>query len=420
MITEIRIENFKSIASLTLQPGRVTVLIGENGSGKSNILEAIAFGAGAAGNKLDREFLYSRGIRVTDDEWMRSAFSKKKTICLRFSHSHRATPLDYLIEATHREDTSFRSWVVTMPVDAEEIAEQLASKTAKDVINTVIQQMREVEEQVLPHKALANYEDLRRTLQSQFQKFEHDVPQLIGKDLAGQKKSLLMAPVAQEIYLIDFLIYAPENTVLRVFDPEGAIEPLGSKGEGLFKLLQSFNDEKYKERLAELKELLHTLGWFEDLSLPTPDDAMRDRIRIQDALLPPDKSIFDQRSANEGFLLLLFYFVLFLSWRTPKFFAIDNIDTALNPKLCATLMRQLAALAAKYDKQVIFTTHNPAVLDGLDLNDDEQRLFVVSRNDEGETKVRRVSAPQPRPGERPIKLSEAFLRGLIGGLPKNF
>ena len=39
MISEISIKNFKSIEDLSLPLGRVTVLIGENGSGKSNILE---------------------------------------------------------------------------------------------------------------------------------------------------------------------------------------------------------------------------------------------------------------------------------------------------------------------------------------------------------------------------------------------
>jgi len=42
MIKEIRIENYKFIQKLRLNPGRITVLIGENGCGKNNILEAIA------------------------------------------------------------------------------------------------------------------------------------------------------------------------------------------------------------------------------------------------------------------------------------------------------------------------------------------------------------------------------------------
>lgn len=128
----------------------------------------------------------------------------------------------------------------------------------------------------------------------------------------------------------------------------------------------------------------------------------------------------DQRSANEGFLFLLFYFALFISPDTPAFFAIDNVDASLNPKLCSELLKEIAALAEKHKKQAILTTHNPAVLDGLDLNDDEQRLLVVHRNRQGHTRVRRVHPPKPLEGQAPMKLSEAFLRGYIGGLPKNF
>jgi hypothetical protein len=83
-------------------------------------------------------------------------------------------------------------------------------------------------------------------------------------------------------------------------------------------------------------------------------------------------------------------------------------------------MRSMIALAKKHDKQAIVTTHNAALLDGLDLDDPEQRLFVVSRDDDGGTQVRPVRAPRPLDGEPPVRLSEAFLRGYIGGLPKNF
>ena len=41
MIKEIQITNYKSIVDLTLELGRFNVIIGTNGCGKSNILEAI-------------------------------------------------------------------------------------------------------------------------------------------------------------------------------------------------------------------------------------------------------------------------------------------------------------------------------------------------------------------------------------------
>jgi AAA15 family ATPase/GTPase len=107
---------------------------------------------------------------------------------------------------------------------------------------------------------------------------------------------------------------------------------------------------------------------------------------------------------------------------TPAIFAVDNIDASLNPKLCTKLITLIAELAEKFDKQVFLTTHNPAVLDGLDLNDENQKLFVVSRNKKGHTRAKEigVDALPVSSDDEPLKLSEAMLRGYIGGLPKGF
>ena len=77
MLTKFKVENFKSIHSLELELGRVNVFIGENGSGKSNVLEAVALASAALQDRLDHEFLAPRGIRVTAPELMRSGFDKK-------------------------------------------------------------------------------------------------------------------------------------------------------------------------------------------------------------------------------------------------------------------------------------------------------------------------------------------------------
>ena len=186
-----------------------------------------------------------------------------------------------------------------------------------------------------------------------------------------------------------------------------------------FTHLRALGSEQNIERLNEITERLMLIDWFDRLEIPKELLVGERVIRIRHRYLA-EGAMFDQRSANEGFLLLLFYFTLFISPDTPAFFAIDNIDVSLNPKLCMALLASLVELGKKHDKQVIVTTHNPAVLDGLNLHDDEQRLFVVSRNKDGYTKIRRVGPPKPLNGDLPVRLSEAFLRGYIGGLPKNF
>jgi len=100
MVKEIKIQNYKSVQDLTLELGRVNVLIGANGCGKSNILEAIAFGSAAADNKLGNKFLSTRGIRVTDSKAMRSGFSKSskdKQIIIDFLTSEVNSSLNFTL-----------------------------------------------------------------------------------------------------------------------------------------------------------------------------------------------------------------------------------------------------------------------------------------------------------------------------------
>ncbi len=102
MIRKIRVVNYKSIPSLTLDLGRLTVLIGANGSGKSNILEAIALASAAAQNKLDNEFLVSRGIRVTETRFMRRhSTSSPRPQVIQISFKRRADQDSSAIDQDH-------------------------------------------------------------------------------------------------------------------------------------------------------------------------------------------------------------------------------------------------------------------------------------------------------------------------------
>jgi AAA15 family ATPase/GTPase len=379
MIGEVRIENYKSIQKLKLELGRVTVLIGENGCGKSNILEAIALASAAADDKLDNEFLASRGIRVTEPQLMRSAFEKEnldKDISIEIRGNNDTIKISFIL---NNDNTPYARWRNHFYYGVSEYERNL--------------------EKAYRQLPAWEYNSFLDSLNEQYQ--------------SSRKTNIKTLKIQQ------FIIYSPENQALRTFEKEGQIQPLGIKGEGLFKLLKFLNSDN-QEQLNEIKKKLQLIDWFQDFEASPNLSSIQNSLQIKDRYLDPDLAYFDQKSSNEGFLFLLFYFALFISDLTPKFFAIDNIDASLNPRLCRRLMQELVELAKKHDKQVIFTTHNPAILDGLDLDDDEQRLFVISRNQLGYTKARRILTPKPLEGQEPVKLSEAFLRGYIGGLPKNF
>ena len=392
MISEIHVENYKSLYDFTMKVGRFNILIGENGCGKSNILEAITLAAAARSDKLDEEFLVPRGIRVTEPQFMRSAFKLNEEDIKIILQLENADLLIKYVLVNNNEPYS--KWEIKKTTPKLKLLQLLKEKIKK----------------------------LREIIKETFKIFH------FGK----------------------FIIYSPENTALRNLKEEGQVQPLGINGQGLLKLLKVIQQKSIEstEKITpfdEIKQSLELFDWYDGMEVSSDFSQLEQKITIKDQYL---NDIFDQRSANEGFLFVLFYIALIVSEDTPDVFAIDNIDASLNPKLCTKLITELTRLAKKYNKQVFVTTHNPAILDGIDLGDDEQRLLVISRNRKGHTRCKRIGLnDKPKSSVRAtldedltddetyskqdildkfdnskeaLNLSYAFLRGYLGGLPKNF
>ena len=76
MLKKLTVERFKSIRNATLELGRVNILIGGNGAGKSNVLEAIGVLSAALERGLGETDLGRKGVRITPPELMKSAFKR--------------------------------------------------------------------------------------------------------------------------------------------------------------------------------------------------------------------------------------------------------------------------------------------------------------------------------------------------------
>src|SRR4030042_4283816 len=74
MIDKVHFKWFKSIEDVEFEPGRVNVLIGANGSGKSNLLEALGVLGAAASGRVDDEALLRRGVRPGVPRLYKTAF----------------------------------------------------------------------------------------------------------------------------------------------------------------------------------------------------------------------------------------------------------------------------------------------------------------------------------------------------------
>ena len=71
---------------------------------------------------------------------------------------------------------------------------------------------------------------------------------------------------------------------------------------------------------------------------------------------------------------------------------------------------------------MLATTHNPLVLDGLNLLDDRIRLFTVDRDSNGASQIHRVRVTPElmARSEAGFSLSELWTMGRLGGVPKYF
>ncbi len=303
MISQIHIKNFKSIVDLTLDLGRVNLFIGENGSGKSNILEAVAFASsvntlGFDNNTIDEyTTLSSKGVRITKPDLFCNAFNDDVQN-IEFDFVIEGQPINLLyqyfdVDFNTIEDEGWKE--VTMTENMFGISKILEN------YSPYIEFDRNKFMHGLSGRPLTEFIEIKNDTSSEIKK------QII--DAADRLENYHRHRTSN--YLTKYIIYSPEVSYLRKFEEEGQVRPLGARGEGLFSLIKSLS--KDNGSLQHIKEHLEVIDWFEDFSIPNDLMSNEYKISIKDRFINSDLKYLDQRSANEGFLFLLFYIVLFSS-----------------------------------------------------------------------------------------------------------
>jgi len=392
LLRKITIKNYKSILSDQIDLGRINVFIGENGCGKSNILEALAVASAAKANDLSFDGLYSRGVRIARPDLMVSSFLRNP----------KSPDIDISLKFEFSTEEKEQRALLT-PEDPNDIYTKWNDKGKG--FGTLITDFVKIElEKLLSDNELSLQEAINR-LNSNINK--------IQKEETDEYKSILS----------DYLIFDLNTKSLRGITPvDSRKTPLGLNGEGLDLLIGSFNayERGYLEKCGQL------FKWLESIISDKEDKNKLQGLKpgrststlyFTDRYMMKKNNTLSAENSNEGILHVLFYLALFISNRTPQLFAIDNIETALNPKLCERLITELAELSKSRGKQVLITTHNPAVLDGMNLMDDEQRLFEVYRNSDGHTKTRRIKF-KAGADDKKFKLSEMWMKGSLGAIPE--
>lgn len=394
MIDRITIQGFKSIADGDLELGRFNVLIGANGAGKSNVLEAIGLLGCAVSGRVGEEAFRFRGIRPGAPSLFKSAFAGRRIPRL-IRLGAQAGDDEYRVALDNpiaRPESLWRFANEAVQGGGARIASRGPGGATflDDAARRITGAVPNGSQGIVP---------LARALRP-------DEP-------AG---ALLRA-------LESYAIYTPFTPMLRGLVPEtGPRDPVGLSGGGLAGALRDLylRDRATWKRLCQ--EVLEFVDWASAIGTVPGDDATGRALRFRDRTMRAERSLLSAGDASEGALYVLFLMMLLFHPAAPRFLAVDNIDSALHPRLARALVARVQELltADGMDRQLLVTTHNPLVLDALRLSDPMVRLFVVAREKgSGFSLIRRIehSEALERAQARGKTLSQLWVEGTIGGVP---
>lgn len=393
MIEKIEIKSFKSIQNLELELGQLNVFIGANGSGKSNLLEGIGVLSAAADGKVNDQTLLQRGVRPGVPKLYKSAFPNAP-IPAHIAFSAHSARSNYSVSLNNPLNDPSPAWLYKH--------ELLMSQGVK----------------------LASRGPNMKTAANK----EVGLAALKAVELKPQCDALLMLRRLQS-----YVIYSPTTPVLRGISPETQPrEPIGLSGGGLPEAVHTILAKKRADERLKLicQSSLQLISWASSYgsassaSMPlSPAASASSRvIRFKDRYMADKRNILSGYDASEGALYVLFLAVLAGHPNAPTMLAVDNADHGLNPGLATRLMAAFSEWIIAdqaVQRQVLLTTHNPAVLDGLPLQDDKVRLFAVDRDNQGRTVVRRVFVTEKmmEMSKQGWTLSRMWTNKLIGGMP---
>jgi predicted ATPase len=394
-LASVAIKDFKSLKDVTVELGQINVFVGANGAGKSCLLEAIGILGACAAGAVDDQALLRRGVRPGVPERYKSSFAEEKIapkISLRAVSTGGA---DYHAYITNPTSSPGPYWVFgneTLKNGDDVIASRGPKGNAKAL------------ELSLP---LENNRSVTSLVRASQKSPDHVRALLSDLDAFG--------------------IFAPVTPVLRGIAPDTAPRaPVGLYGGQLAEAVALLGTHARGEEA--LREAWSMIDWAKKVSAGEPKRSFlspsvptsRIVVEFQDKFMANRRNTLSGYDASEGALYVLFMMVLASHSQSPRIFAVDNFDQALNPRTARELTRKFAAHALEAGRQVLLTTHNPLVLDGLDLGDERVRLFTVGRENKGHTKVSRVpvrnfAALKQKHGEHAV--SRLWVEGLLGGMP---
>lgn len=362
MIKELKLTNWKSFSDSTLYVDPVTIIIGTNASGKSNILDAFL---------LLQRLSFGKQITAAVNGDTENPGGIRGGLEWVVRKPERETTLDVLIGAEDESEVDYRYIVKFGLVNGSRIellSESLTrekkqvrkdGKYQKNLFSTAIES--DSKPSIIAYfnsgtRGYGNKIELSRSFsilsQSESLKLRKEVSEGCSVVLTTLRSIFILDPIPSHMRkyssLSESLLSDASNIsgVLAALAPEKKVEV----EDILTKYLSHLPEKDIARVYTEL------VGKFQTDAMLYCEECWKD-----------DKESFtvDLRGMSDGTLRFLAILVALLTRDANSLLIIEEIDNGLHPSRAKLLVEMLQKVGEERRIDVICTTHNPAMLDAL-------------------------------------------------------
>lgn len=355
MIKTFNVDNFKSLNNLSINLQPMTVIVGNNATGKSSILQAIDFVCGCVNDDFS-VLLERRGWTVDN---IRSKFIRSGTARISFG-----------VEVVLEEpvNTTLKWRMVLQP------------NVAKNQLHLVSEEIVDLDtkETLVQYKASA------------------------GGWIKGDKEELSIMPnfvitssclkVIQHLHgvdsrlnrLVDFFdnsesfeMLAPDNMRL---SSRGVVKNIGETGKNLPSFIRQMSAEQKNNFMSKLKRILGDR--ISDVSASVKGKPGWTLINVKEHYDTGDVE-FSSKEISDGILRVLAFIAISEIEPANAIFLLDEVENGINSDYAETMIDVLSEIYEESRHQLVLTTHSTVFLDYVK----PEQIVLLYRDQNGSTRA---------------------------------
>lgn len=380
-ITHIRAKNYRSIRELDLELGPLTILVGPNASGKSNVLDVLRFIRDAVSRGLDFAISKRHGIKSLRHQYQNGR-GRRRDVELGFRARIEDITLDYnfILSSNLDGGHSVKREYGWYRLDSE--SEQLNFDT-KD-------------EHVIEPRPLADSESIDfPTDDLSFFRYRRALLAGMSNDSEDHGRSVFVRLYLLQRDLSELCFYHVFPNTIREPQKQVNSRRLDEQGTNLASVLREM--QRSNIGTGDFGHLSSSLAYVVPGITEVRTEAAGGYLVLQfkHSDIVDGKGVWlDAAQESDGTLRMLALLTAIYQRRQPSFLGIEEPESAVHPGALAFLadVFQEASLRT----QIVITTHSPDLIDHLPIDSIRAVEFVDGETKVGEVSNRQASAVRER------------------------